>query len=57
MINLILFIISFGIWLVLIINQKFKWYTYVLAGLWGAFLAQTIICVCGQPTIIDNLMK
>ena len=57
MINLILFIISFGIWLILIINQKFKWYTHVLAGLWGAFLAQTIIWICGQPTIIDNLMK
>ena len=57
MINLILFIISFGIWLILIINQKFKWFMYILAGLWGDFLAQTIIWICGGPTIIDNLMK
>jgi len=57
MINLVIFLITFIIWLVLIINQKIKWLMYILAGLWGAFFAQTIIWVCGQPTIIDYLMK
>lgn len=52
MINLVIFLISFIIWLILCIKNKFGWYTYVLSFIWGAFLAQTILWLCGVKTLI-----
>ena len=58
MINLIIFILSFISWLILVIkNSKPTWYIYVVSFLWGFFLCQTIIGICGMPTIIDSIMK
>ena len=53
MINLVIFIISFISWGVCMYNGKGgKFYTWILAFLWGAFLAQTIIWLCGQKTLL-----
>ena len=53
MINLIIFILSFCSWLYLMIDNKgHKWCAYALSVIWGAFFAQTIMWVCGVPTLI-----
>lgn len=52
MINLIIFLISFGWWLYRVYNNQFNILTYVLAFMWGAFFAQTIMWMCGLPTVI-----
>ena len=56
-INLFIFIICFISWLILVIKNKYKWYTNVLAFLWGAFLCQTILGVIGLPTVVGLIMK
>lgn len=55
MINAIIFIISFSWWLYRTCHKQFGWLTYVLAFLWGAFITQTIIWLCGVPTVIDKI--
>ena len=52
MINLIIFLICFILWLNLVINRKFEFYTHVLAFIWGCFLAETIKWICGIQTLI-----
>lgn len=53
MINLFIFLASFISWILLVWKYKnFKWYTYVLSFIVGAFLVQTILWLCGAPTII-----
>ena len=55
MINAIIFIVSFGWWLYRTYHRQFNWLTYVLAFIWGAFVTQTIIWLCGAPTLIDKI--
>jgi len=58
MINLIIFVLSFSIWLYTIVkNKNPKWYIYILAFIWGFFLCQTILGACGMPTLVDSIMK
>ena len=58
LISFILFIISFITWAVLIISSnKLTWKIIIMAFLWGFFMAQTFIGLCGQETIIDMLIK
>lgn len=57
MINLILFVFTFLIWLILVIKNIFKWYTFALSFIWGFFLFQTILGACGLTTLVDLIMK
>lgn len=57
MINLIIFLISFVCWLICMFNHKNKWYTYVFAFLWGAFIVQTIIWFLGCETLLETLFS
>ena len=57
MINLVIFLISFIAWLYCFIKNIFKWYTHVLAFMWGFFLSQTILGACGLTTLVDFIMK
>ena len=53
MINLIIFILSFCSWLYLMITNKgHKWEIFTLSVIWGTFFAQTIMWICGVPTLI-----
>ena len=52
MVNLFIFLASFISLIILLLKQNFKWYTFVLSFMVGAFLVQTILWLCGAPTII-----
>jgi len=52
MINIIIFLVTFFILAYRIItNEYFNWITGVFAFLCGAFLAQSIIWICGGETL------
>jgi len=54
MINLIIFIIAFIAWLYSTIKNPYvKWYTAALCFIWGFFGGQTIVWLCGIPTLIE----
>ena len=57
MINFIIFLINFIIWLILVINRVNKWYIFAISFMWGFFLCQTILGACGMPTLVDLIMK
>lgn len=58
MINLIIFILSFSIWLYLIVkNKQPNWSIFIFSFIWGAFLVQTILWICGIPTVIEMLIR
>ena len=57
MINLALFAFTFLIWLILVIKNIFKWYTFVISFVWGFFLCQTIFDACGMTTLVDLIIK
>ena len=56
-INLMIFFTALCIWIILAVNHNFKWYTHILAGIWGFFLGQTIIGICGQNTLISWIIN
>lgn len=57
MINLALFAFTFLIWLILVIKNIFKWYTFAISFMWGFFLCQTILGACGMTTLVDLIIK
>lgn len=56
-INSMMFVITFLVWIILVTHRRFKWYSHILAGICGFFLGQTIVGMCGDDTLINLLMK
>lgn len=57
MINLIICVLVLIWWVYRMYNNKFDLLTYTLGFIFGAFFTQTIIWLCGLPTVIDTLFK